>query len=110
MRTRDYVTGQRAALGAGFVPDGRDTGAYLLVGHRFQRLWNVMPFVMVEAYDPLVPVLFDSVQGVGAGLNFRPTPAVVLKAMAVVADTEGAGAFGELGTLVILGTQAAWVF
>lgn len=110
LRTRNYVVGQRAALGAGFQPDGRDVGTYVLAGYRFNTAWNVMPFAMAEYYNPLVSSLFDEVAGYSVGVNFRPVPTVVLKAMATIADTEGVGAIGELGRIVILGTQAAWVF
>nr|MDQ3366980.1 hypothetical protein [Myxococcota bacterium] len=110
VRTRNYLAGQRAPKGAGFQADGRDLGMYVLVGYRFNHLWNVMPFASYEHYKPLEPTLFEEVRGGSVGLNFRPTPTVVLKAMGTVADTEGSGRLGTIGHLVILSSQIAWVF
>ena len=109
-RRRDYLTGHRRARGTGFQPDGHDVGAYVLAGYRFNRAWNVMPYVVGELYEPLEHALFERVRGVSFGLNFRPTPTVVLKAATTIAETEGAGLYGELGRFTLLTTQAAWVF
>jgi hypothetical protein len=69
-----------------------------------------MPFVFYEYNRPLQRTLFEDIHGVSAGLNFRPTPAVVLKVMATAAFSRGEGPFGSLGTLDMISTQAAWVF
>lgn len=109
-RDRDYLTGRRPTIGTGFAPNGRDIGAYALVGYRFERAWNVMPFALTEYYHPIDRVVFAKAKSASVGLNFRPTPSIVLKASATYADTDGTGQYGELGTLLSYATQAAWVF
>jgi hypothetical protein len=105
-----FRVGQRPVKASGFQPDGDDLGGYALVGYRFDRMWNVMPFALYEHYQPLEQIRFRESAGYGAGVNFRPTPTVVLKAMATAVITEGAGVYGTLGTLSIYSTQIAWVF
>ena len=109
-RERRYLEGRRAILFDGFMPDGHDRGVYGLVGYRFTSAWNAMPFVMAEHYKTLEPLVFKSVNAMTTGLNFRPSPAVVLKLTATGARTYGAGQYGQLGNILYLGTQAAWVF
>ncbi len=109
-RSRNYLTGQRAALGTGFQPDGHDLGMYAIAGYRFNHAWNVMPFTLLEYYKPLEKRIFSDVTGASVGLNLRPAPTVVLKAMATYADTHGAGAYGTFGVIMIYTTQIAWVF
>ena len=109
-RDRRYLEGRRAILFDGFMPDGHDRGVYGLVGHRFTRAWNAMPFVMAEHYRALEPIVFKGVNAMTTGLNFRPSPSVVLKVTATNARTYGVGQYGQLGNIYYLGTQAAWVF
>jgi hypothetical protein len=109
-RDRDFLEGRRSAIGTGFAPNGRDLGAYGLVGHRFDRAWNVMPFVLAEYYRPVDRAFFAKMRSITGGLNFRPTPTIVLKAQVSAAQTEGSGQFGELGRLYDYTAQAAWVF
>lgn len=107
---RDFLVGRRPRIGTGFHPNGRDLGAYALTGYRFDRAWNVMPFAMYEYYKPHMGVLFAKMQEGSVGLNFRPTPTIVLKAMASMGQTEGSGQYGELGRIYFYTGQAAWVF
>jgi len=107
---RWYVDGKRAARGTGFAANGNAWGMYGLAGYRLSSLWNVMPYVMVERYRPFDPVQFEGVVAATAGLNFRPTASVVLKAQYVVAKFDaGAGAFAD-SNIQIVQLQTAWVF
>ncbi len=63
---------------AGFVPDFRSLGMYAMTGYRFEWL-GVMPWVGWEYYDSGSAFRGKSAAFWG-GLNFRPTPRVVLKA------------------------------
>jgi hypothetical protein len=110
IRDRHFLVGKRPLSNGGFLPDGRDFGAYVLAGYRFDRAWNVMPFAMYEYYKPLEPLLFATMQVTSLGLNFRPTPTIVLKAMATMGQTTGVGIYGELDRIYYYTTQAAWVF
>ncbi len=109
-RDLHYRVGQRPAVAGGFQPDGRDVGGYALAGYRLDRMWNVMPFALYEHYDPLTALLYRDVSGYSVGVNLRPTATVVLKAEATLGLTNGAGAYGALGTIYVYTTQAAWVF
>src|ERR1044071_4903422 len=109
-REHHFASGQRAATAAGFMPDGRDIGFYGLVGYRFDRLWNVMPFFFHEDYRPSDHTITSRVRAENFGLNFRPSPAWVLKVgggyVAFVGDQ---GLFAG-NTIWIYSTQASWVF
>ncbi len=109
-RDLEYLVGRRPLIGAGFAPNGRDLGAYVLTGYRFDRAWNVMPFAMAEYYRPTQRLLFAEMRAGSIGLNFRPAPTIVLKAMATVGETEGSGQYGEIDRLYYYTGQAAWVF
>ena len=107
-RERHYEAGARAPAAAGFVADGRDLGFYVLAGYRFDQLWNVMPFAIYENYQPTGQTFFDQIDGYTVGLNFRPSPSLVLKAEVVVAGFKG----GFLADAVIweYTAQASWMF
>jgi len=107
---RHYDEGLRTATGGGFVPDSRDFGVYVLAGYRFDRFWNVMPFSHVEHYRPGDHTLFEGVNGGSVGLNFRPTPALVLKLESSrAAFYAGQGILGG-AVIYVSAAQAAWVF
>jgi hypothetical protein len=110
VREREFLVGKRKGRAGGFLPNGRDFGWYVLAGYRFDAAWQVMPFAMVEYYRPLEGILFEVARQGSVGLNFRPAPTIVLKAMATMVDTTGAGSVGSLDRLHIYTGQAAWVF
>jgi hypothetical protein len=105
-----YLANARATSAKGFVPDGRQWGVYALAGYRFDRLWNVMPFLMAEYIQPIDDTLYDNITGYSGGLNFRPTSNVILKVMYGLAQSRGTG--GLLGDVDIhvFTSQVAWVF
>jgi hypothetical protein len=106
---RHYVSGERAASAAGFAPDRRDVGLYALAGYRFDRFWNVMPYAYYEL-ERRPSLVFSSMSGVVAGLNFRPTPSLVFK---LQLNRPGFGDGPELfagNTLYYFVAQASWVF
>jgi len=100
----EYLRHHREPVGV-VTPSSQGTnwGYYVFAGYRFDRLWNVMPFSYYEDWRPLGGTL--QIEEIHVGLNFRPTPSVVLKAM-----------FSELWGppvarhLRILTTQVACVF
>ena len=107
-RDRHYKGTSAAALQASASPDPREFGYYGLVGYRFDRFWNVMPFLSYESYEPSDTTLYSRVAGEYLGLNFRPAPSLVLKLQgtrALFAD----GLFADETTYVVT-TQASWVF
>jgi hypothetical protein len=69
-----------------------------------------MPFAMFEYYRPLERLLFETMKVGSIGLNFRPAPTIVLKAMATMGQTTGTGVYGELDRIFFYTGQAAWVF
>ena len=96
---------------AGFSPDVRQWGGYGLVGYRTQSVWNAMPFAYYEHNEPMDRTLYERLDGVGVGINFRPTSTFVLKTM------YAHYAFGSEETALLRGTaldlistQASWVF
>jgi hypothetical protein len=93
----------------GFVPDGRQWGAYALAGYRFDRYWNVMPFAMAEYIKPIDDTLYDDITGYSGGLNFRPSSNVILKVMYDFALARGTGLLGNVDIHVFT-SQVAWVF
>jgi hypothetical protein len=110
--TRDlhYAAGQRAATGAGFAPDGRDLGFYVLAGYRFDRLWNVMPFGYFETGTTAVHMYQAGTQTFNVGLNFRPTANLVLKLqMNHTKFDEGPEPLAGNKVFYTV-AQAAWVF
>jgi len=109
-RERHYDEGARALSATGFVPDGRDFGAYLLAAYRFDQLWNVTPFAYGEHYRPADHGYFIGVDTQNLGLNFRPAPALVFKLQMTRARfVDGPQALaGQV--LYNTSAQAAWVF
>lgn len=95
---------------SGGPSDRHELGFYALAGYRFDRMWNVMPFVSLERQNPSDHTLYTQVTGEYVGLNFRPAPSLVFK----IQGTRGY--FGEGGGLFLhlknwtLSTQASWVF
>jgi len=108
-RDRHYVIGERAASAAGFAPDGRDFGFYGIAGYRLDHLWNVMPFVYYEDYHPTDHTYFSRVRAPAGGLNFRPSPSLVFKAMADWISISGPGLLGDVNIREFTG-QVSWVF
>jgi hypothetical protein len=96
-----YVDGARDSSGggAGFAPDSTTFGIYGFVGYRLDRLWNVMPYVMAEHYEPPTNAFVDKADAISAGLNFRPTPSVVLKVQYVDAHLQGPQIAGHIRAL-----------
>ncbi|MCE9573825.1 MAG: hypothetical protein K8W52_11785 [Deltaproteobacteria bacterium] len=83
-RQRAYDTGARPGTAAtGFSPDSASWGIYGLAAYRFERFWNVMPYVQAEHYRALESSVTTQIGRVirvwDAGLNFRPSASVVLK-------------------------------
>ena len=106
-----YRDGSRARTATGFSPDARQRGGYALVGYRFDRLWNVMPYTIFEYQNPIEKAYWDHTISESAGLNFRPTPNIVLKAHFTYAVSKGneTTLFGN-NTLYLGIAQIAWVF
>jgi hypothetical protein len=109
-RDRHFAAGQRSATPAGFMPDGRDLGFYALVGYRFDRLWNVMPFFFHEDYRPADHTFLESVRAENFGFNFRPSPAWVLKLGGAYVSFRGDEGFLSGASVWMYLTQASWVF
>lgn len=109
---RDYLAAHPGTLLDGRpAPDDRGWGAYALVGYRFERWWNVMPYGMVERYAPFDPGLLGAhALGLTAGLNFRVAAPVVLKVEYSHGDFGGAGGLYTGTNLDLVRLQAAWVF
>ncbi|MCX5747041.1 MAG: hypothetical protein NT062_31610 [Proteobacteria bacterium] len=83
-RQRSYEPGARPGNGQmGFTPDSSSWGAYGLAAYRFKRWWNVMPYVQAEHYRQLESAVTTQIGRVirvwDIGLNFRPSPSVVIK-------------------------------
>jgi hypothetical protein len=107
---RNYREGERATRpGVGFAPDAMAWGMYGLAGYRFTSMGNAMPYAMVERYHAIDPTRFGAVLDVTAGINLRPTPAVVLKAELTYGRFSDGGLFAE-ETVQLLRLQTAWVF
>lgn len=93
-----------------FIADYRRLGGYALIGYRDP--WsNLMPYGMVEYSSYTNDTFAPPVTAWTAGLNFRPTPTLVLKAEFVLGLFDGTGSTG-LGAddLPFFGAQAAWAF
>lgn len=106
---RELVAGPPpGSPGGATLVDGMVTGFYGLAGYRFDRLWHVMPYALYEDYHPFDRTAYRELASASFGLNFRPTPTVVLKAAASHVWFEG-GLFDD-ATLQVYGTQIAWVF
>jgi hypothetical protein len=107
---RDYLAGAREKVRGGFASDGRYLGAYALAGYRFDRLWQVMPFTVLEIDRMRAgPDLGNApriIQATG-GLNFRPDPSVVLKIEYVQAWVHAPLLDMDFRAFM---TQAAWAF
>ncbi|MBC7976394.1 MAG: hypothetical protein H7138_15595, partial [Myxococcales bacterium] len=109
-RERTYDDGARTATAAGFSPDSRDLGFYCLLGYRFARLWNVMPYGIYERYEPGEGAFFKGIKSMSAGLNFRPTGSMIFKVQTsrTAFDTGPELLAGQ--KLYFLAAQASWVF
>ncbi|HLL25050.1 MAG TPA: hypothetical protein VK427_23105 [Kofleriaceae bacterium] len=108
---RRFLDGHRARVGTSFRTNDRQYGGYVLAGYRFDRFWNVMPYVMIEHDEPMRSHdAFDGVIGYSAGLNFRPTPTIVLKGAYQLANLRGERGYLEGTDIDIFTMQAAWVF
>lgn len=113
-RRRDYDDNARERLKdyplvPSFAPDNFKWGAYGLVGYRTPLL-GIMPYVLLERLNfPTGDI--PSGMGLHFGLNYRPEPALVLKAEVLHAWFPGAlkTSFGA-DTLTTYALQAAWVF
>jgi hypothetical protein len=84
--------------------DGKAQGFYGLAAFRTSYLWNVTPYAYFEHYRPLASPL--KISALVGGLNFRPTPTLILKVQTTKVWLEGL----ELGDPTIFNAQAAWVF
>jgi len=106
---RHYLVNNRELVTGGFAADGRYLGSYALVGYRFDRWWQLMPFAIVELdrMRPTAavgdkPVVFQP----SIGLNFRPDPSVVLKL-----QYNRATIYSQLDlSFGAFSAQAAWAF
>jgi len=106
---RSYRDGERALQSGLAVPDGRFVGGYLLAGYRFDRFWQVMPFVSSELARLRPGAVSHDVAAYieTAGLNFRPVPNVVLKVQATALTVKNVPLTGVVEQLSL---QAAWAF
>jgi hypothetical protein len=93
----------------GFVTDAHDFGFYGIGGYRFDALFNAMPFVYYEDYRPGDHSLFTHVYGGAAGINLRPTPSLVVKAMGSLISITGTGLLGNVDLREFTG-EVSWVF
>jgi hypothetical protein len=110
LRERHYPIGQRTQLASGFAPDARDFGFYALASYRFDRFWSVTPYYLHEGYWPADHTFFERLNFADTvGLNFRPSPNLVLKAYYAYVTFVGAGFLGDMG-LTAAGGQVSWVF
>jgi len=110
VRERHYEAGARSPSAAGFAPDGRDFGFYVLAGYRFDTLWSVMPYAYYEHYRPQERPYFSGIDDVNVGLNFRPTAGLVLKVQAVRATFADGPELLASQKFYVYSTQASWVF
>jgi hypothetical protein len=107
--SRAYPEGNRPLVFGRPAADGTRTGGYILGGYRFTQLWNIMPFYFFEDNHPSAQNPDQTARAHNLGVNFRPIPSVVLKAMfshvALAADP-------FLGSvhIYVVSTQLAWVF
>lgn len=112
-RRRTYEDNARARLNdyayPAFDPDNTRWGVYALAGYR-TPLAGIMPYVLFESMtfsNGDIP----QARGVHVGLNYRPEPALVLKAEVLHAWFPGAlkTSFG-VDSLTTYALQVAWVF
>jgi len=99
---------ETSASAASLGTDLRDFGAYALVGYRFHRLWNVMPFLFYEHILPSEFLPSETLIARILGLNFRPSSSITFKATVNQIKFEGRGVLQ--GTTWETIGQAAWVF
>jgi hypothetical protein len=111
-RKKNYVDGFRPMTVFGTPQiDGYDLGYYGLISYRFTSYWNVTPFAFVEQYRPLVLGLFGDLNAFNVGLNFRPTPTVVLKiGTAYAAPLRVSKSLVGDNAVYVVEPQIAWVF
>jgi hypothetical protein len=112
-RNFSYLNEAREPDGAGFRPDSYSLGGYVLVGYRFQALWNVMPYAFYQRYkreESSRTATFSALENYQVGLNFRPTSELVLKVQFGQSWIPGGNPPVDKDLLSAFGTQAAWVF
>jgi hypothetical protein len=111
LQRRRYVDGARALRSGGFAPNGSAYGGYVIAGHRFSRLWNAMPYAVVEHYHSYDTAFSgDYVRAAVCGLNFRPTPSLVVKAEHTYAWFAPGESLFAGSHIKLARVQAAWVF
>lgn len=93
-----------------FTANYRRWGGYFLAGYRFESL-RLMPFAMVEHASYTDNDTQPPSTAYTGGLNFRPTPSVVVKAEYSYATFAGLGSVGAGDNpLSYFGAQTAWAF
>jgi hypothetical protein len=108
-----FLDGARQADGAGFRPDTYSLGGYVLVGYRFSKLWNVMPYGFYQRYhreETAQTAIFSNLENYQIGLNFRPVPTLVLKVQWGQSWIPGATKLVNEDLLNTIGAQVSWVF
>ncbi len=92
----------------GFQPDSRNVGWYAMGAYRLPW-FNLMPFFGGEQYTP-APGTNPAAAALWGGLNWRPTPRVVLKGQLTKSwFTDGTRVVGDDG-IEVIDLQAAWSF
>lgn len=112
-RSFSFLDGAREADAGGFRPDSYALGGYVLLGYRFNVLWNVMPFVFYQRYkreESSRTATFSALENYQVGVNFRPTPEIVLKVQFGQAWIPDGKPPVDKDVLSMLAAQAAWVF
>ncbi|HET9955357.1 MAG TPA: hypothetical protein VFQ61_12670 [Polyangiaceae bacterium] len=94
----------------GYTPDSRRSGAYGLIGYRTDFL-GTMPFFGGEFYHVGMHSFTPDAAAIWTGLNVRPTPRVVLKAVYSRSWFTNTSPFGaSFESFEALDFQAAWGF
>lgn len=107
---RHYLPGAREQTRGGYASDGRYYGAYALAGYRFDHLWQVMPFGVVEIDRPRPGAdlgATSTIYQLTGGFNFRPDPSVVLKLQYSWVGLRSSLLDLDIGAFE---AQAAWAF
>ncbi len=91
-------------------PDGTRTGGYLLIGYHLP-FWNLMPFVLGQAYQRFPDDMSRRVDYLNAGVNMRVAPSVVLKAQWAYVIFRDIPDFSVMrDNFQVLSAQVAWAF